>query len=111
MLDFQLREHEKFLSYFIQLFKRVDGDRDGILDENQFRNLMLSIGFTGDATSSADFQEARIEKFLNDIDPYSNQKITFSECVQLLSSETVTVASPDQMSSHQNTDGFGVEYV
>lgn len=53
---------------------------------------MSSIGFGKDSQNS-DFTGQRIEKFLNDIDPYSNQKITFSECVQLLSSETVTVPS------------------
>jgi hypothetical protein len=30
-----------------------------------------------------------IEKFLQDIDPFNNQKITFSECVHLLSTEMV----------------------
>ena len=49
VLDFQLKEHEKFLAYFVQLFKKADSDRDGILDENQFRNLMISIGFNSDA--------------------------------------------------------------
>ena len=49
MLDFQLKEHEKFLAYFVQLFKKADSDRDGILDESQFRNLMISIGFNSDA--------------------------------------------------------------
>ena len=34
VLDFQLKEHEKFLAYFVLLFKKVDSDRDGILDEN-----------------------------------------------------------------------------
>jgi hypothetical protein len=29
----------------------------------------------------------RVDKFLHVIDPYSNLKVTFSECVHLLSSE------------------------
>ena len=45
VLDFQLKEHEKFLSYFVSVFKKVDGDRDGIVNENEFRNLMVSLGF------------------------------------------------------------------
>ena len=80
VLDFQLKEHEKFLAYFVAIYKKVDVDRDGILDENEFRNLMFAIGFNSDAPNT-DFQVTRIEKFLNTIDPYSNQKITFSECV------------------------------
>lgn len=34
VLDFQLKEHEKFLGHFTQMFKRVDIDRDGILNED-----------------------------------------------------------------------------
>jgi Ca2+-binding EF-hand superfamily protein len=45
VLDFQLKEHEKFLGFFVNMFKRVDTDRDGILNENEFRNLMISLGF------------------------------------------------------------------
>ena len=41
ILDFQLQEHEKFLSAFTQLFKSVDSDSNGILDENQFRELIV----------------------------------------------------------------------
>ena len=58
---------------------------------------MANLGFNQESPSS-DFSTQRIEKFLHDIDPYSNQKITFSECVQLLSSETVTVPSQESLS-------------
>ena len=34
ILDFQLQEHERFLYKFTDLFKQVDEDSDGILDEN-----------------------------------------------------------------------------
>jgi len=81
------------------MFKRVDTDRDGILNEEEFRGLMLSLGFTQETTTS-DFASLRIEKFLQEIDPYSNQKITYSECVQLLSSETVTVPSQESLAMH-----------
>lgn len=33
VLDFQLREHEKFLAFFVQQFKQVDLDRDGVVNE------------------------------------------------------------------------------
>jgi len=32
----------------VSIFKKVDGDRDGILDENEFRNLMMNLGFNSD---------------------------------------------------------------
>ena len=46
VLDFQLKEHEKFLGYFVNVFKRFDSDRDGILTEVEFRNLMITVGFS-----------------------------------------------------------------
>ena len=39
----------------------------------------------------------RTEKLLRIIDPYSNSKITFSECVQLLSSEMLAIADGSEV--------------
>ena len=41
ILDFQLTEHEKFLHEFTQLFKQMDRDRNGILNEDEFKDLLL----------------------------------------------------------------------
>ena len=85
------------------MFKQADADRDGILSEAEFRDLMGSLGFqAGGETDSGphlspEFSASRVEEFLQIIDPYSNQKITFSECVHLLSSEMVTVPSPESV--------------
>ncbi|TNV84525.1 hypothetical protein FGO68_gene3771 [Halteria grandinella] len=81
VLDFQLREHEKFLSRFLQEFRVIDSDNDGILDENAFRQLMKR--FRGVVPQD------KVENYLQVIDPFNNQKITFSECVHLLSQETL----------------------
>jgi hypothetical protein len=40
VLDFQLREHEKFLSRFVREYRDVDTDNDGVVDEAGFRHLM-----------------------------------------------------------------------
>lgn len=40
ILDFQLSEHEKFLHDFTELFKQVDRDRNGLIDEAEFRDLI-----------------------------------------------------------------------
>lgn len=63
VLDFQLKEHEKFLSKFIQAFKRVDSDNDGILNEEQFVKLLQSFQFIPDD---------KTDKILESIDPYNN---------------------------------------
>jgi len=39
--------------------------------------------------------EAEIDYLLSEIDPYSNNKITYSEVVQLLSSHMVTASPGD----------------
>ena len=44
ILDFQLQEHEKFLKNFTSLFKQIDMDRVGFLNEQQFRMLIAGMG-------------------------------------------------------------------
>ena len=35
-----MREHEKFLHHFLQIFRRVDRDSNGIINEHEFTELM-----------------------------------------------------------------------
>ena len=76
---------------------------------------MSLIGFNEEHEQqvSQDFSARRIEKFLQIIDPYTNQKITFSECVHLFSSEMVTLASPEsiQMQSSAHSQGQEPELI
>uniref|UniRef100_A0A7S4FEB3 EF-hand domain-containing protein n=1 Tax=Eutreptiella gymnastica TaxID=73025 RepID=A0A7S4FEB3_9EUGL len=83
LLDFQLSGHEKFLQKFVQSFRRVDSDRNGVVSEHQFRCLLRLI----DSGKS----DAKINQLLDLIDPHNNQMITFSECVTFLSSELVAL--------------------
>lgn len=76
MLDFQLREHEKFLSRFLREFRSVDTNNDGIIDEVAFRGMLKKFKV---------IPNDKIERYLHIIDPFNLQKITFSECVHLLS--------------------------
>jgi len=39
-----MSEHERYLKSFIYVFRKVDKDNDGILNENQFHLLMEEIG-------------------------------------------------------------------
>jgi len=36
-----LQEHEKFLNSFTSLFKEIDTDGNGILNEEEFRELLI----------------------------------------------------------------------
>ena len=88
ILDFQLQEHEKFLSQFNNLFKEVDSDHNGVINEEQFRTLILGMDMVIHSDNEAD-----IKKLLEIIDPHGNNHMTYSEVVQLLSSQLVPSSS------------------
>ena len=78
ILDFQLKCHDKFLRNFIKLFRQFDSDKDGIISEEEYRNLIDAMDFG--------INEKDLSKMLQNIDPYNHQQITFSQCVTLFSS-------------------------
>jgi Ca2+-binding EF-hand superfamily protein len=81
--DFQIRSREKYLKNFVTLFKRVDKDNNGILNEEEFISFVNSFGLYNE-----NFEE-HIGRLLSMIDPYRNNQITFSECVSLFSMEII----------------------
>lgn len=64
VLDFQLHEHEKFLKKFRQIYKTVDTDNNGILNEHEFTRLIQMMGICD--------SDGEIEYFLQVVDPYNN---------------------------------------
>ena len=81
-MDFQLSEHEKFLYDFTQLFKQVDRDRNGIVNEDEFRDLLSQMRVL--------HKDEDLVVLLQIVDPYNNQKMTYSEIVHLLSSHMIS---------------------
>lgn len=81
ILDFQLQEHERFLFKFTEIYQEIDTDKDGCITEDEFRMLIKEMNVIDN--------EDEIQFLLHQIDPYNNQKMTFSEVVQLLSSHMV----------------------
>ena len=79
ILDFQLKSHENFLNNFIDRFRIVDSDQNGIVDEDEFRKLIKQIDSSQD-------MGIKIDYLLDILDPFSNNIITFSSIVTLLSS-------------------------
>lgn len=79
LLTYQLKGHEQFLYKFVKLFRKVDGDKNGILSEIEFKHLLHLI--------NPNRSESDYAQWLNYVDPYNNQHITFTECVTFLSSE------------------------
>ena len=63
------------------MFKSVDDDSDGMVDENGFRQLIDDMNVIK--------EESETNLLLHTIDPYNKQKMTFSEIVNLLSNHMV----------------------
>lgn len=77
VLDYQLKSHEKYLKPLVQAFRMADRDADGVVNEEEFNGLLSQV--------SEDAEEL-LSKFLNIVDPYSTNTITFSQVCKLLSS-------------------------
>ena len=63
------------------LFKQVDTNLDGMVNEEEFRELLTRLQVLQ--------RQEEIEFLLQSIDPYNNQRMTYSEVVHLLSSHMV----------------------
>ena len=79
-LEYQIKLHIKYLKPFLKLFQSIDEDRDGVLNEEQFIELVKKLNIFGEENI-----EQVIDEFLNNIDPYRNNHITFSDIVELIS--------------------------
>jgi hypothetical protein len=97
--EFQIRQREKQLKNFVQLFKSVDKDNNGIINEEEFVNLLYNMNIFGDNLKQ------KIVELLTQIDPYNNKQITFSECVNLFS--TIPY-EPENNNQNQNGGNISI---
>ena len=67
---------------FVYLFKTVDTDSNGLLNEDEFINLLAMMNIY-----SEKYFDENANRLLNQSDPFNNKQITFSECVTLFSNE------------------------
>ena len=82
---YQIKNRDKYLKNFVTLFRKYDTDLDGILNENEFSKLIKEIPYCKNNNNDEEY----VYKFLSIIDPFNNKKITFSECVSILSMEMI----------------------
>ena len=73
ILDFQLHEHQRFLQKFTDMFKAIDRDGDGVLTEQEFRELLRMMNVLE--------VEEEIDYLLQIGDPFNNKKLTYSDVV------------------------------
>ena len=95
LLNFQLLGHDRFLFSFRERWQEVDKDRNGLVNEKEFRQLINLVTASPSAHAKKKGgarptkTEAEVCKFLEIADPYNNQSITFSEAVSTLGSEII----------------------
>ena len=79
-----IRFRDRRLKIFVQLFNNVDTDKDGIINEEEFSELIK-----GSNIFKKEEIESYIYYYLEKIDPFDFQKITFSQCVTFFSQEFI----------------------
>ena len=84
VLDNHIRFRDKQLKNFVEIFQSVDTNRDGVINEEEFGELIQRMKIFKE-----DEVENKIFQYLEIIDPFDNQKITFSECVSFFSGEII----------------------
>jgi len=72
VLFYDLFARETLLGPFQEKFQLIDSDKDGIVDEEQFKELMASLNLLEES-----------ESFLDLVDPHAIGSVTFSDCVRL----------------------------
>ena len=84
--ELEVDTRENYLKPFIDIFKLIDEDNDGILNENQFINLIKALKIYNENNLGNE-----INAILNLIDPYGYKKFIFSDCVQVLSNYNINI--------------------
>ena len=79
LLDYQIKSRDKYLKNFVRIFKKCDNDNNGIINEDEFIQLLSYMSVYGELI------EENSVRLLSVVDPYNNKQITFSECVSLFS--------------------------
>jgi len=78
-LDFQIISRDKFLKNFTTLFKRCDLNNDGVLNEEEFYQLLTHL-----SSLFGDLVENKT-RYLHILDPFNHGNITFTDTVSLFS--------------------------
>ena len=68
---------DKYLKNFVILFRKCDFDNNGILNEEEFKELLKNLKIYDDHL------EENANRLLHIIDPQNHKQIIFSDCVSL----------------------------
>lgn len=82
--ELEINKKENYLRPFVYAFKKIDEDSDGIINENQFINLVKDLNILEEKNF-----DNLLNELLNLIDPYGYKKIIFTDCVEVFSSYNI----------------------
>eukprot|EP00826_Nyctotherus_ovalis_P016973 TRINITY_DN14958_c0_g2_i1.p1 TRINITY_DN14958_c0_g2~~TRINITY_DN14958_c0_g2_i1.p1 ORF type:complete len:508 (-),score=157.39 TRINITY_DN14958_c0_g2_i1:926-2449(-) len=94
LLDFQLNTHEKYIHKFTLLFREIDREKAGVVDEAGFNQLL--------AKMKLPISEEEQAQYIEIIDPHNHRRITYSDCLAFFSSVHVSNTQIER-----NTGGRG----
>jgi len=77
ILDYQIKSRDRYLKNFVSSFRKSDKDNNGVINEEEFYELLTNIKIYGELL------EENAVRLLNIIDPNNNKQIIFSDCVSL----------------------------
>lgn len=89
--DYQIKSRDKYLKNFRHIFKKIDSDNNGIINEEEFVALISALNVYREDP------EENTTRLLNIVDPYNNQQITYSDVVSLFSMVSLEFNSKEQI--------------
>lgn len=84
ILDYQIKCRVKYLRNFVHIYKELDSDDNGILNEDEFIQLVANTELYNERFA---FESNRL---LMLVDPFNNKQVTFSDVITVFSNEIVT---------------------
>lgn len=85
LLGFQIKLRSSFLNNFVEIFRNVDTDLNGVINEEQFKLLIQKLNIYDDQEQ----YNQNIERLIEILDPDNHNHITFSNVVDILSKEII----------------------
>ena len=83
VMEYQISYRDNYLKSFLAMFQKCDKDKNGVVNEEEFREIVKDIPFICSKGNGY------VKELLEKVDPLNLNKITFSDVVSLFSSEVV----------------------
>jgi hypothetical protein len=81
LLEYALAKHDIKIKKFVEIFRTVDEDTNGIIDDSEFLKMI--------AIMNININESVVNRLLSLLDPFKRRHIVFTECLTVF--ETVTL--------------------